>query len=118
MKHSQAAVPHRDSKAGRWYIVVDVGLSPNGKRRQAFRRGFVRKAEAQRVLDELRGAARKGTFVAPARQTLENDLKEDWLPAVRGQLAQSTWESYRRNIRNHVVPNVGRVRLQPWTERC
>ena len=112
MKRSQAAVPHRDSKTGRWYIVVDVGLSPNGTRRQAFRRGFVTKAEAQRVLDELRGAARKGTFVAPTRQTLENYLNEDWLPAVRGQLAQSTWESYRRNIGNHVVPNMGRVRLQ------
>ncbi|MGH9119126.1 MAG: tyrosine-type recombinase/integrase [Acidimicrobiales bacterium] len=49
--------------------------------------------------------------MAPARQTVAEFLRNDWLPAVRRQLAQSTWESYERNIRHHVEPRIGQVQL-------
>ena len=59
-----------------------------------------------------RVARREGTYVAPARQTLGESLVSDWLPAVRRELADSTWESYERNIRHHVAPALGGVQLQ------
>ena len=41
-------------------------------------------------------------------------MTKDWLPAVRQDLARSTWESYERNIRNHVIPALGTVQLQQF----
>ena len=50
--------------------------------------------------------------MAPARQTLAEFLTDDWLPAIQYELARSTWESYDRNIRNHVIPQLGHLQVQ------
>ena len=104
--------PQKDPTNGTWWFVVDVASGKDGRRQQAKRRGFRTKAEAQAVMDELRVAARQGTFVSPQRQTVKEFLEKDWLPAVRRQLAASTWESYERNVRHHLVPAIGAVPLQ------
>lgn len=39
-------------------------------------------------------------------------LEQDWLPAVRRQLTEGTFDSYERNIRHHIIPNIGSIRLQ------
>lgn len=104
--------PRRDPSNGTWWFVVDIASGKDGRRQQAKRRGFRTKAEAQAVMDELRVAARQGTFVTPQRQTVKEFLEQDWLPAMRRQLAASTWESYERNVRHHVVPAIGGVQLQ------
>ena len=57
--------PQKDPN-GTWWFVVDVISGKDGRRQQAKRRGFRTKAEAQAVMDELRVAARQGTFVTPA----------------------------------------------------
>jgi integrase len=112
MSRNSAAAPRRDPKTGTWFFVVDVGYSPDGSRRQAYRRGFRTKAEAQEELDRLRGDRRDGTFVSPLRQTFGDFLTKDWLPTIRRELARSTWEDYDRKVRNHVLPHLGRVPLQ------
>src|SRR3954447_20881144 len=98
------AGPRRDARNGTWWFVVDLPPGPDGRRRQVKRRGFRTKAEAQAALDDLRVSGRQGTYVAPGRQTLGEFLREAWLPAMRREIAESTWESYERNIRVHVVP--------------
>lgn len=109
---THTAAPQRDPKTGTWYFVVDLGPGSEGKRRQARRRGFRTKKAAQEALDKLRVNAREGAYVAPKRQTLGSFLRDDWLPAVRAKLEESTWASYERNIRLHVIPSVGGVQLQ------
>ncbi len=108
----RSAAPKKDPSSGTWWFVVDLPAGPEGKRRQARRRGFRTKAEAQSALDELRVTSRLGTYVAPARQTVGEFLRDDWLPTVSRSLAQTTWESYERNIRHHVEPNIGHIQLQ------
>lgn len=105
------AGPRRDPSNGTWWFIVDLPPNAAGKRRQAKRRGFQTKALAQAALDDLRVKARQGTYVAPVRQTVAEYLRNDWLPAVRRQLAESTWESYERNVRHHVEPRIGQVQL-------
>jgi hypothetical protein len=34
------------------------------------------------------------------------------LPAIRNTVRASTWESYERNIRRHLVPRLGHLPLQ------
>lgn len=112
MTASRSASPRKDPKTGTWSFVVDLGPGPDGKRRQARRRGFPTKRAAQEELDRLRVAAREGTFVEPSKTTVA-DYLESWLEAraVAG-LAPSTIASYRWLLRTHVVATLGGVRLQ------
>jgi integrase len=109
---STTAAPRKDPKTGTWWFVVDLPPDVRGRRRQAKRRGFPTKKAALEALDELRSAARRGTFVAPQRQTLRAFLVDDWLPAMRRELEESTWEDYERKVRLHVVPYLGGAQLQ------
>ncbi|MGH9015360.1 MAG: tyrosine-type recombinase/integrase [Acidimicrobiia bacterium] len=109
---SRDAAPRRDPKTGTWWFVVDVPPGPDGRRRQAKRRGFRTKAEAQAALDDLRVAGRQRAYVAPARQRLSDYLAQDWLPAIKASVEASTWASYERYLRLHVIPRIGGLRLE------
>jgi integrase len=112
VSRNSAAAPRKDPKTGTWFFVVDVGMKTAGTRRQAYRRGFRTKAEAQEELDRFRGDRRDGTFVSPLRQTFGDFLTNDWLPTIQRELARSTWEDYERKVRNHVLPHLGRIPIQ------
>lgn len=104
--------PHRDERTGTWSFVVDLPPGPDGNRRQARRRGFPTKKAAQGAMDKVRVSAAEGNFVAPQHQTLGSFLRDEWLPAARVKLQPSTWASYERNLRLHVIPAIGGVQLQ------
>ncbi len=101
----------QDAASGRWFFVVDIS-PPGAPRRQLKRRGFAKKREALDALNELVESVRKHTFVEPTSQTLGQYLLDDWLPAAHGSLEPSTWASYDRNLRIHVIPRLGTVPLQ------
>jgi integrase len=44
-------------------------------------------------------------------------MEKMWLPAVQTQLKYSTFDSYRRTIRLHVLPRIGEVRIDEITPR-
>lgn len=106
------AAPRKDPTSGTWWFIVDLPPGGDGRRRQAKRRGFRTKAEAQAALDDLRVSGRQGTYVAPARQSFGEFLTEDWLPAIRATIEPSTLESYTRYLTRHVIPRIGAVPLQ------
>ena len=95
---------------GAYWFVVD--LPPiDGKRRQAKRRGFETKAEAHEVRLELLGQARRDEYVPPSRQTLA-EYVDEWLTTIESTIRPATHHSYARNMRLHVVPQIGAMRLQ------
>lgn len=100
-------------KRGKSYsVVLDIGRDmETGRRRRRWHSGFRTRREAERALTELLGRLDKGTYVEPSRQTLA-EFVEDWLPAIRGTIRTSTWESYAANLRAHVLPVLGSVQLQ------
>lgn len=113
MTRSRGAGP-KQGPDGRWFFVVDLGTGPDGRRRQARRRGFATKREAQKALDELRVAGRNGVYVRSSSETVGEYLTE-WLLAIRPTVEPATWESYERNIGLHVAPRIGRTKLQALT---
>jgi integrase len=113
---ASSAAPQRDADTGTWWFIIDLGPGPgrDGKwrdRRQAKRRGFATKKAAQAALDDLRIAAREQSYVTPTNQTIDEFLLE-WLEAASLTLEPSTHESYVRNMRLHVSPRIGKLRLQ------
>ncbi len=112
---SRTAAPRKDESNGTWWFVVDLTPGPDGQRRQAKRRGFTTKRAAQEAIDRLRVDSREGTHVAIDRMTVGEYL-EAWgeTLAVAGR-KPATVASYRRNLRVHVVPRLGGIRLQALT---
>jgi Phage integrase, N-terminal SAM-like domain/Phage integrase family len=53
----------------------------------------------------------RGDYVKPSRASYGEFLAA-WLPAIRSTVRPSTWESYERNIRRHLVPRLGHLPLQ------
>lgn len=98
-----------------WYVVVDVGQAEDGKRQQKWHGGFKTRRDAESALAELVQSLEKQTYIAPQRVTLADFVRTEWLPTMQTQVKISTWDSYRRNLQNHVLPALGGVQLQQLT---
>ena len=83
-------------------------------------------AQQGRVPDPARGAEEAriaaahalatGTYVKAERISLADFLVDEWLPSRRPPvLEESTWHSYDRYIRLHVIPHIGAIPLQKLT---
>lgn len=105
-------------KGKRYYAVADLGPDPStGKRRRKWVGGFDRKKEAEAALAALIESLNKGTYVEAPKQTVAEFLTT-WAAGLRppaGNLRLSTWVSYERNLRQHVVPRLGALRLRSLT---
>ena len=90
-----------------WGFVLDIGRS-NGRRQQVRKRGFRTRKDAQTALNDALAELQHGTYVRPRRITLESYL-DDWLAslAIAGR-RPTTIAGYRRLIRIHVKPALGR----------
>lgn len=99
---------------GTWWFVVDLPAGDD-KRRQVRRRGFATRREAQTALTEVLVSLQQGTFVKRERMTVGEYLA-DWMEALpTSGRGVATISSYRHNLRLHVLPYVGELRLQDLT---
>lgn len=96
MARNSAAAPQKDSNSGTWYFVVDLGRGENGLRKQARRRGFLTKREAQEALDKVRRSVSTASYVAPTKITFREYL-DAWLEGLPARgLRPTTLDGYKR----------------------
>ena len=96
-----------------YYAYVTDGA---GKRRQISKGGFATRREAEAARVEAVAAMANGSWVRPERLTVGEFLVDEWLPTQRPPtLEESTYASYARNVRLHVVPHIGGIALQQLT---
>jgi integrase len=104
---------HVRRRGSKWVVVVDVGRDPEtGRRKQKWHSGYARKRDAEEALATIVGDVNAGTYVAPTKLTVGEFLVDQWLPGMKHQVRPSTWASYEANVRIHVVPRIGTVRLR------
>jgi hypothetical protein len=106
---------HIRKRGRKWCVVVDVGRDQQGMRRQRWLSGFATRAEAERALTETLARLQRGTDVEPSRQTLGAFLANEWLPAMKARLRDTTYESYRIIVESYLTPSIGSTRLQSLT---
>jgi integrase len=99
------------SASGTWSFVIELPES-NSRRHQLRRRGFATKKAAQAAMTALLADRDRGVMVTPSRVTVGNYLLDVWLPARRSALRPSTAAAYEGVIRNYVLPDLGRTKLQ------
>jgi len=85
-----------------YYVYVSGG---DGRRRQVSKGGFPTRREAEAARVEALASLRAGTWVRPERVTVREFLEDEWLPSQQPPtLEESTYRSYARYVRLHVVP--------------
>jgi hypothetical protein len=110
--NSMANVKRRGSTYTYYVYVTDA----DGRRRQHSRGGFRTQRAAEDARIEALSALAKGTYVKAERISLADYLNDEWLPFRRPPvLEESTWHSYDRYLRLHVIPHIGAVPLQKLT---
>ncbi|HEY3669504.1 MAG TPA: site-specific integrase [Acidimicrobiia bacterium] len=103
-------------KRGQTYTyVLDAGRDPGtGARRQKSKGGFRTKRDAEAALNEALSRATRGELTTATKQTVAEVL-EDWLAASEPSLRISTFDRYQRDVRLHIIPKIGAVRLADLT---
>lgn len=99
-------------RRGRFYAVIYEGLDPvTGREIRRWHPAGKDRAVAERLARKL-AKAEQGRADAVRSLTFGAFLVHDWLPAKKLQLAATTYAGYERNVRCHVVPSLGRLRLR------
>lgn len=95
-----------------WAVVLELSRDPETqRRRQKWLSGYGTRKEADRALADALSKLDRGLFVAPTKQTLREFVEQEFLPALRPAVRPSTYHSYDRNLRLHVLPSIGERRL-------
>lgn len=84
----------------------------DGTTKPRLKRGFPTRKAAADHLREVTSSIARGVYVAPNKVTVEDHFKE-WVDSLRKQ--PSTVASYRKNVRLHVIPALGQLRLEQLT---
>jgi integrase len=113
--HKRVHTGKSGKQTTRWYVVVDVGLSGDGRRRQKWHGGFRTRREAEIARAKLVDDLHTGSYVMPDRLTFTEWIRESWLPMTEGRVKPTTFHSYRRNMEIHVLPVIGARPLQQIT---
>jgi integrase len=99
----------------RYQLIVDVGIGPDGKRRQLWKR-YATEKEARDALDQVRGEVAKGTYVHPSARTVAQAC-EDWLAGKRAaERKRSTLHGYEEKF-TAVTAKLGDIEVQKLTKR-
>jgi integrase len=103
-------------KRGSTWTYYGYVTGGDGRRRQVSKGGFPTRREAEAARIEALAAMRAGTWVRPERVTVREFLQDEWLPSQQPPtLEESTYRSYARYVRLHVVPYIGGIPLQQLT---
>lgn len=108
-------VDFREGKRGKsWYFTIPLPAGPDGKRRQRQKRGFRTKKEAQEACRKALEALRS-TDPEPVQPPTVAEFLEQWLQHTRRNVSLSSYASYERTVRLHLVPDLGQIRLDQLT---
>lgn len=92
-------------------VSYEVTAKINGR---THRKRFRTKAEALDHQAQIRTQARDGSYIHPAQSKITfADYSAHWLASL--QVRETTLVSYERNLRNHLVPVFGPMRLRQIT---
>ncbi|GAB3535386.1 site-specific integrase [Arthrobacter tecti] len=100
------------TKAGVRYSVLFYVPDENGHPKRAQKRGFTTRKDAAKALRDIQRNIERNTYVKPSRGTVA-DWLQVWTEGLR--LRPSTVASYERNIRLHVIPHIGALKLEAVT---
>ncbi|MGE5593424.1 MAG: tyrosine-type recombinase/integrase [Betaproteobacteria bacterium] len=95
----------------RFLVRASGGFDADGRRIRPSRVVCGSLTQAKRVLRELQGALDGDDYV-PSQDLAFGQWLEEWLEAEVRQKAPGTYELYRRTTDKHIIPALGKIKLQ------
>jgi len=108
----EGGISEYQTKAGPRYLIKYGYTGQDGSKAVALKRGYPTRKAAGEALREQLGNLDRGTHVAPNKVTVGEHMAT-WLDGLRKE--PSTVASYRKNVRLHVEPHIGALRLEQLT---
>ena len=107
--HGEGSITRR--KDGRWQGSVLLGYdAETGRPRRKYFYGQTRK-EVQEKINKIAVKIQAGTYREPARITVE-EWFTTWLnDYMRLSLRPTTWDSYEYQVKGHIIPALGHLKL-------
>lgn len=97
---------------GRWQATVDLGWS-QGRRRRKVLYGQTKRETLHRMRAAIR--EREAGTVADGQSTTVAAFLQRWLESIKPTVRESTWARYEGLCRVHLIPALGRTRLDRLT---
>lgn len=86
-----------------------------GKRKTTRKRGFLRRADAEAFLLKVNQDESDG-IVVHHQALLMKDYLTDWMETyVKNNLRPTTYEGYEFDVKNHIIPNLGKYEIKRLT---
>lgn len=104
-------------KDGRWRAAVTTGWKLNAAGKKVPVRKVITKPTRHEVADELTKdlhSQQRGITINPEKQTAAQFLN-GWLMSVKSDIAPSTYVSYEKTVRLHLIPTLGNTPLAKLT---
>jgi integrase len=99
------------NKPKTWYVWVEAGRDPSNNRRKRIKRTVHSSREADLLFAQLQMEIEKGTYIDPSYMTVAEYLHW-WLDAYcKVKLKPSTIDSYKGICENHLIPDLGALKL-------
>ncbi|MDX6307176.1 MAG: hypothetical protein QOI06_222 [Nocardioidaceae bacterium] len=114
----EGGISQYDTKAGPRYLIKYTIVNDDGSKKVVLRRRdkdgqpFLDRKAAAAALGDINAEIRKGSHVVSNKVTVGEYLAE-WLDGLRKE--PSTVSSYRKNVRLHLTPHIGALRLEQLT---
>lgn len=100
----------------KYYPVTEPDTETDGKRTRNHHGGYDTAKEAKGALSAILHDMSSGGHVGPCRQSVGEHLDE-WLRSIQATVKPSTWDSYARNVRLHILPKLGQIALPKLNPR-
>lgn len=95
-----------------YLLTVSAGYGPNGKRVRRTKTVKVKNiTEAKKELAKFQVEVEAGEYIAPEKLTIEGFIPDWENKYATSQLSESTIAFYLGHINNHIIPNLGHMRL-------
>lgn len=104
-------------KRGKTWTVHIHWTDPEGKKQQHKKGGFATRSDAQRYLHQYKTELHTGKRLGTSKLRLDEYLRKEWLPQREVYLKRGTFNSYSRIVNTHIIPHLGRNRLEELTPR-
>ena len=113
-RNAQGAGSIRQRKDGTWEARFTTGRDPGTGKQIQRSKYFKTQREAAKFLQKTLAAIDSGTYVEPSKMTVAQWL-EAWLVEYTGDVKPYTKRAYATNIKNHIIPALGALRLEKLT---
>jgi integrase len=108
----EGSISEYQTKSGPRYLIKYGYTRQDGSRAVTLKRGYLTRKDAAEGLRKQLGNIDRGTHVAPNKITVGEHFAT-WLDGLRKEPA--TIASYRKDVRLHVEPHIGALRLEQLT---